>query len=241
VSRFAEVLKDLKEIRNLPQVTISLMASKTAGNEPFYDQMVRRFYREATSRHPKFPLIRSLQYGVALFQLPERAEDYAKVIEASARRNISKAQRLGYTFSRIDYNARRQEIAAIIRSTAIRQGPMPDDMMTGEFAPITDPPSKSATHDYIYVGICHGAELRAYAACMVAGELFAITDVYGHHAYQSDGIVPLLLIETVKYARTHHPQARYCMYDKYFGASQSLRRFKKKFGFLPHKVKWLLD
>lgn len=163
------------------------------------------------------------------------------MIEASARRNINKAQRLGYTFARIDYNARRGEIAAIIRSTPVRQGPMPNQMMTGELAPIDDPPSKSVNHDYLYVGICHGSELRAYAACMVAGELFAITDVYGHHAYQADGIVPLLLSETVKYARTHHPQARYCMYDKYFGASQSLRRFKKKFGFLPHKVQWLLD
>jgi hypothetical protein len=241
VSLIGDALKDLRAIRTLPRVTISLMASKAAGNDPFFDLMVRRFFREATSRHPKFPLIRSLQYGVALFQLPDRPEDYAKMIEASARRNINKAQRLGYTFSRIDYNERRQEIATIIRSTAVRQGPMPDDMMTGEFAPIADPPSKSATHDYIYVGICHGAELRAYAACMIAGELFAITDIYGHHAYQADGIVPFLFVETVKYARTHYPQARYCMYDKYFGASQSLRRFKKKFGFLPHKVQWLLD
>jgi len=241
VISLATLLDDLRAVRTLPSVSISLMASKTAGNDPFFERMVRKFYEEATSRHPRFPLIRNMQYGVALFRLPERAEDYASLIEGSARRNIKKAQRLGYTFSRIDYNARREEIAAIIRSTPVRQGRMPDHLMHGEIPTISDPPSRSPLHDYVYLGVAHDDELRAYAGCMVAGELLAITDIYGHHAYMPDGIVPLLLYEIVKYARARHPDARYCMYDKYFGASTTLRRFKRKFHFLPHKVEWRLD
>ena len=241
MSLFADVIEDLRTIRDLPRVTISLMAAKTADNEPFFGRIVHQFYREARRRHPRFPLIRSLQYGVALFPLPERSEDYLKAIEASARRNVNKARRLGYTFSRIDFNAHREQIAAILRSAPVRQGAMPEHMLKGEIGKVTDPPSRTDLHDYIYVGILKDGELRAYASCMVAGELFAITDVYGHHAYQPDGIVPMLFVETVNYGRTHYPQARYCMYDKYFGAGKTLRRFKKKFGFLPHKVEWRLD
>jgi len=217
------------------------MASKTAENHEFYRQLVQRFYSQANSRHRRFPLIRNLQYGVALYPLPDRGETYFEAIEASARRNVRKAQRLGYSFKRIDFNEHRAEIGAIHRSAPVRQGPMPDHMLVGEVKPIADPVSLTAFHDYFYVGVFAQNELRGYGACMVAGELFAITDIYGHAAYQADGVVPLLLVEIVGYARTQYPQARYCMYDKYFGASETLRRFKKKFLFLPYKVDWRLE
>lgn len=217
------------------------MLSKTGGNDPFFESMVRAFFKEATSRHPRFPIIRNMQYGVALFRIPDRAEDYSKLVESSARRNIKKAQRLGYSFSRIDYNLHRLQIAKIIRSTPVRQGPMPASLMHGELPTVADPPSRNAAHDYAYVGVSKDDELRAYAGCMAAGELFAITDIYGHRDFLSDGIVPFMLYEMVKYTRANHPGARYCMYDKYFGAGATLRRFKKKFGFLPHKVDWRLD
>lgn len=241
VSSLSNLFDDLRALRTLPRVTISLMVSKTAGNDPFFERMVRGYYEEATSRHPRFPLIRNLQYGVALFRIPQRAEDYAGLVEGSARRNIKKAQRLGYSFSRIDYNQRRPQIAAIIRSTPVRQGRMPEHLMRGELPTVTDPPSSNPLHDYAYVGVVKDDQLRAYAGCMVAGELLAITDIYGHHEFLADGIVPLMLYEIVKYARARHPDARYCVYDKYFGASTTLRRFKKKFCFLPHKVEWRLD
>ena len=241
MSSLAEFIGDLRTVRQLPAVRISLMAARAAENDPFYVRLVHSFYRDARRRHPRFPLIRNLQYGAALFPMPAKAEDYLGLIESSARRNIKKAQRLGYTVARIDYNRHRSEIAAIIRSAPVRQGPMPADLMKGEMPEISDPPSRTPFHDYIYIGVKKDDELRAYCACMVAGELFAVTDIYGHHEYQSDGIIPLLLAELVGYAISHHPQAKYCMYDKYFGASTTLRRFKKKFGFLPHKVDWTLD
>jgi len=241
VSSLAEFFKDLRAVSKLPKARISLMAARTADNDPFYEQVVQSFYRDARRRHPRFPLIRNLQYGVALFPLPKKREDYLGLIEASARRNIKKALRLGYSVSPIDFNRHRAEIVAIIRSAPARQGPMPDGLMSGEIPEISDPPSRTSFHDYIHLGVKKDGELRAYCSCFVAGELFSVNDIFGHDAYQSDGIVPLLLTETVGYAITHHPQAKYCMYDKYFGASTTLRRFKKKFGFLPHKVEWSLD
>jgi hypothetical protein len=217
------------------------MASSTDGNDPFFGRIVRQFYEDANRRHPRFPLVRNLEFGIALFELPSKPEDYLQRIEASARRNVKKATRLGYSFARIDFNARRSEVAEILSSATIRQGLMPAHLTSGQVPAISDPTSLNPLHDYVYVGILRDGVLRAYAACMVAGQLFAITDIYGHHAYQPDGVVPLLFVELVKYARTAHPQTRYCMYDKYFGASDTLRRFKKKFGFMPHKVSWELD
>src|SRR3974390_2534962 len=99
-----QVLDGLRIVRSLPRVSISLMASKTANNDEFYQGLVQRFYSQARRRHKRFPLIRNLQYGVALCPLPERAESYFESIEASARRNVRKAQRLGYSFARIDFN-----------------------------------------------------------------------------------------------------------------------------------------
>lgn len=241
MSGFEKLFRDLRAVSKLPKVTISLMAARTADNDPFYERVVRSFYDDARRRHRRFPLIRNLQYGVALLTLPKKPEDYLSRIESSARRNIKKALRLGYTVSRIDFNRHRAEIAAIIRSAPARQGPMPADLMTGELPEISDPPSRTPFHDYIHLGVKKGGELRAYCSCFVAGELFSVNDIFGHNAYQADGIIPLLLTETVGYAIAHHPQAKYCMYDKYFGAGTTLRRFKKKFGFLPHKVQWSLD
>jgi hypothetical protein len=237
-----DLLRGLRAVMRLPTVQICLMASKTEQNDPFFSRMVHNFYRSATKRHPRFPLIRNLQYGVALFAIPDNAEDYVnRMVESSARRNVKKARRVGYTVDRIDYNARRLEIADIIRSAPIRQGPMPTDLMDQDLPVISDPPSRTPYHDYVYLGVTLEGVLAAYCACMVAGELFLITDIYGHHAHQPNGVVPLLLTEAVAYARRHHPQARFCSYDKYFGASASLRRFKKKFAFLPYKVVWTLD
>ena len=225
---------------SLPVVTINLMRSMTTGNDPFYAGMVDAFYRDARRRHPRFPLIRKLEVGIALFRIPKNAEEYFDRIESSARRNIKKARRLGYSFNVIDYNARRDSIRAIVQSAEVRQGPMPPGLLRGEIGTVTDPPSSRHYHDYVYVGVLQKDELRAYAACMVAGEVIAITNIYGHHAYQSDGIVPLMIYEIVRLARSAYPQVEYCMYDKYFGASTTLRRFKMKFGFEPHRVVWVL-
>ena len=241
MSLLAQVVEGIKMIHSLPRVTISLMAAKTAGNHPFYADMVHRFYRQATSRHKRFPLIKYLQYGVALYPLPEDPDQYFEKIEASGRRNVRKARRLGYSFSRIDFNQHLAEISDIVRSAPVRQGPMPDSLLRGALKPISDPVSATTLHDYFYVGVFGDGQLRAYAACMVAGELFSITDIYGHAKYLGDGVVPMLFVEIVKCACSRYPQTRFCMYDKYFGAGDTLRRFKRKFLFLPHKVTWRLD
>lgn len=241
MKNISDLLRDLKELLALPSLTVDMMYSRTERNDPFFARMIRKFYEEATRRHRKFPLIRSVRYGVAICVLPEPPGDYYHEVESSARRNHKKAIRLGYEFQRINYNAFLADIGAIQCSTDIRQGRMPEHILKGEPARCTDPPSVTNVHDYVYFGVVKEGKLYAYAGCMVSGELFVIQQIYGHAAYHSDGVVPLLLIETARYIEKHYPYVKYYMYGTWFGASESMRRFKKKFRFEPHRVRWVLD
>lgn len=234
-----QLLLDFREAASLPQVTINLMADAANANEPFFLNCVRDHYVEATRRHSKFPLIRNFQYGVAVCVLSANHDAYLKNIEASARRNIKKAQRLGYTFERIDPNQWLRDINDIHRSADVRQGPVRSELMK-ELNSISNPRSLTRVHDYPYFGVLKDGRCFAYAACLVAGEMISIGDIFGHAAVKSDGVVPLLISEIVRYTYETYPTVRYFTYDKYFGAGASLRRFKKKFGFLPHRVTWTL-
>lgn len=234
------VLKQLKGLASLPRITIDLMHGRTADNDPFYGRVVQEFYATATRRHPKFPLIRRMTYGVAVCCLPPEPDGYQARIESSARRNYKKAQRMGYAFGSIDFNAYLADIAAIRSSAQVRQGRMPEDYLQGTVQPCANPPSRTAFHDYPYFGVVKDGHLVAYAGVLVAGELAMIEHIMGHAACQADGVVPMLLIGMGGAIRERYPQVKYYAYGTFFGAGDSMQRFKTKFCFLPHRVKWVL-
>lgn len=234
-----QLFSDIREASRLPRVRICLMADAAVTNDPFYLRCVNDQYRDATRRHPKFPLIRNFEIGVAVCVLPEDHEAYLRTIEGAARRNIKKAQRLGYQFSRIEPNKWLGDIRDIHLSTDVRQGPVRADVLRGPSA-ISDPPSNSNVHDYPYFGVLKEGRCSAYASCLVAGEMISVGNLFGHADFMSDGVVPLLISEIVSYTYQNYPKVRYFVYDKYFGAGETARRFKKKFGFLPHRVTWSL-
>ena len=224
----------------MPRVTVDLMLRETAGNDPFYADAVREYHRYTQTRMRKFPLIKHDQYGVALCVLPESFDAYFMSINGAARRNFRKAKRSGYVFDRIDFNAHLNDVRAIWMSTDTRQGRVPEYIAKGQVKPVTHPPSTSDAHDYPYFGVLKDGKLVAYAGCLVSGELCAIEQIYGHVEHQRDGVVPMTIIGTVEHVLEHYPRAKYYTYDTIFGASETLRRFKRKFGFVPHKVQWVL-
>ncbi len=229
------------EVRRLPRVQVDLQCAETAGNDPFYERIVRDFYREARQRHRKFPLVRQYEYGFCVCTLPRNFDDYFRLIEGAARRNYKKSLRLGYRFARLDYNAHVEEVAAIIGSTDARQGrPMPAKLLSRASAGISDPPSRSNRHDYPYYGIFREGRLYAYASCLIAGELCAIQTIFGHADYQDDGIVPMLIISLAECVIRDYPHVKYYAYGSYYGASVTMQRFKRKFGFMPHIARWTL-
>jgi len=240
-----EVYKQLKEFLAMPEITINLMYSSVVNVDQFYADIVKRFYEEAYKRHRKFPFIRAMEYGVAVCQLPSSFDEYFMMVEGSARRNYRKASHLGYKARRIQYNEHLDEIGEIWRSTPVRQGRMPDKFLKGKPEPCTNPASQSPLHDYPYYGVFsaggqHGAGLVAYAGCLIAGELCLIEQIMGHADKQSDGIVPFLIMEIARDLFISYRTVRYYAFGTYFGAGVTMRRFKRKFRFLPCRAKWLL-
>lgn len=224
----------------LPRVSIDLMCRATVGNEPFYRRVVEEFYAEATRRHPKFPLVGAMQFGVALHLLPRTFDLYFMRIEASARRNHKKAMSHECHFRQIDYNDHLNDISDIRRSTDIRQGQLSQDFLCGEVQPCANPRSRTTIHDYSYFGVFRDDRMVAYAGCLIAGELCMIEHIYGHAGFQSMGVTPMLVIEMARHVIERHPVVRFYAYGMLLGASESMWRFKKKLGFLPYRVDWLL-
>ena len=239
MQRPGRLLKDIAWLIRMPRVTVSLAGSQAAGNHPFYGQLVGDWYRAAARRHRKLPLVRALEYGVALCELPATSEAYLMMVEPAGRRNVKKARRLGYDVGPILFNDYLEDIREIRNSADVRQGRVDDDFR--EVSPCTDPASKSALHDYPYFGVTKGGCLRAYAGCFVAGELCMIEHILGHAAHQSDGVVPLLIAGIADTLLARYPNVKYYAYGTFFGGGETLRRFKKKFKFLPHRVTWRLD
>jgi hypothetical protein len=234
-------LQDLIDIWRLPHVQINLMLEQTVNNEPFYAQAVKNFYRDASAPHPKLLFAAGrYQYGYAVCRLHEKFDEYFMKIDASARRNCKKAARLGYTFKRFNYNDCLEDIRDIWLSTPVRQGLVPKNMREGRVTPISDPPSKNHDQDYPYFGVFKDERLVAYVGCLVTGQLCSLNEMFGHDGYLEDGVVPLAIVETARLMIESYPQVQYYGYGTYFGASNSMRRFKRKFLFLPHRVTWLL-
>lgn len=236
--KLKKMLADARDAIKDPQLKIDLGRQAAQANNPFFYNIVSDFYRSATKRHPKFPLVRTLQYGMALLQLPKAPEEYLKVLESSARRNIKKAKRQGYEFKRINYNDYLDDIGAIHGSTSVRQGKMDEAFMNQRPKPIDNPKSTDDNHDYAYFGILKEGQVVAYAGCLVAGEMLLLATIFGHDDYKSDGIVPLLIASIAEYKYENYPSVKYYVYDKFYGAGTNLRRFKKKFRFEPHTVSW---
>jgi hypothetical protein len=182
-----------------------------------------------------------MKFGVALGRLPPTFEEYFGSVEAAARRNYKKAARAGSLFRRIEFNDHLEEIREIRQSAEFRQGkPMPQSYLADKVAPRSDPPSRNSIHDYPYFGVFIEGKLVAYASCLIAGELAFIDHILGHARYLEQGAVPFLVVEQVRYLQQNHPQVKYYAYGTYFGATETMQRFKRKFNFLPHRVRWEL-
>jgi hypothetical protein len=231
----------LAEFVRMPRVRVDLMLDRAAANDPFFDRVVRDYYRQAMARRPLFPLVRRKSHGVALCQLPETFDRYYARLDGSARRNHRKALREGCDVTRIRFNDHLDAVRDVRMSTNLRQGrPMPAHYLSGIVLPICDPTSHSRHHDFPYFGVFADGTLIGYAACLVAGEYCHIEHILGHAGHLGTSAVPMLIIGMAEELYRSYPQVKYYAYGTYFGGTETMRRFKRKFGFVPHRVNWQL-
>jgi RimJ/RimL family protein N-acetyltransferase len=236
-----EARRDLRTaFLDQPNVKIDLMFGATKDNDPFFARIVREFYDEARAPRRDLPLVSRVTWGVALIRLPTTFAEYFADVEAAARRNYKKAERLGYVFERLEPNRWLEEIVAVRSSMAVRQGPMPASILAAQARPCLDPPTRTDVHDYPWFGVRLGDHLAAYATCLVAGELCMIESIYGHAEHEENGVVPRLILGIAEEIYARYPHVRFFAYGGYFGAGETMRRFKRKFGFQPHHVEWVL-
>ncbi|MEX2139921.1 MAG: hypothetical protein WD894_11710 [Pirellulales bacterium] len=236
----SQLVQDLWEVRRLPRLEVSLQAERARANDSFYLSLVEEFFRNARRRHRRFPLIRSQTIGVAMCRLPRDFDEYFMQIEAAARRNVKKARRLGYEFRQITYNDHLEDVCEIRRSTSVRQGTLPAEFVNGAVSRCNNPPSLNGAHDYPYFGVLKKDRLYAYAGCFICGEICMLEHIYGHATHQPNGVIPMLIVGIADHLIRERPGVKYFSYGTYFGAGTTMRRFKRKFLFEPHRVNWVL-
>lgn len=246
IERFKDTVerlyRDYSDAKKLPDTPVNLLIGEAEKNDLFYRKVTQDFYSYARRRHHRLPIIQQLEWGVALCQLPATFNEYFMMVEGAARRNFKKATRLGYSFKLIDYNNHLSEIQDIRRSTTTRQGKLPADFVDAEVQPNKNPPPLGNTHGYPTFGVFDSDNvLRAYLNCLIAGELCMIEHLYGHAKYQSDGAVPLLILSVAEHILENYPKVKFYGYGSFYGASTTMRRFKRKFHLLPHHVIWNID
>jgi hypothetical protein len=218
------LLADARTAASMPRVEIVL-----SYGEPSEERLVRSF----TSRHPRYRVVASKAFGAALLPLGgfDDVDGYLAPLRY-ARRRVRRASRAGCSCRHFDPEERRAELLGIRTSLPVRQG----RPMDAEFL---DPGAVFETGAHIeYLGVFKQDTLVAYSQLEYAGEIVAMSDLFGHGGHLHDGIMFLLVAGVVDHAKRERPGTRWVLYDMYFGAGAGLRAFKANAGFRPHYVRW---
>jgi hypothetical protein len=226
--RPAALARGVLEALRLPEVIIDL------GGDP----ACRSIFDAFTRPHPRFRVIQSKRYGVALAPVPEGFEDYLAGRQRQAlRTNRKKALGGGFTFSRIDPLAHLDEILSINRSATERQGrPMP-----ASYLELDELRQSFAVAPRVFGVLDGGGVLRAYLDLRVCGDVAILGRLLGHAEVLDEGVMYLLVSEGVREAselRATGGSPRWVMYDTWYGGRPGLRYFKERLGFAPHRVRW---
>jgi hypothetical protein len=225
--RLPRLLDEGLELVRLPRATIEMSG----------DDACLYHYRDFTRRHPRWRLIQNKAWGVALVPLPERPEDYLSGIRKKLRRRVERAAEAGFTFGPVDVIARIDEVLAINKSAAQRQGiPMHPDYF-----------DEAAVRTYFEwagptYGVTDGAGvLRAYLCLRTAGEVAIVERILGHADALDEGVMYVLTIGAIQdliERRGADGRPRWFMYDMFSGASEGMRTFKHVIGCRPYRVSW---
>lgn len=198
----------------------------------------RAIYKAFTSRRRMLPIFRLKTFGAAIRSL-DRPEEFlfsGKNYEL-LRRKVRKAKRLGYSVSAFEGHDRIDDILAINRSTGVRQG----KIVHSGYTERSEVLSYHARSGELFGVFDTGGTLRAYAHTPIIGEVYLYSRILGDAEFLNDGIMYLLIHDTILAMRARFEQTgspRWAMYDMYVGGEDGLREFKRRVGFAPARVTW---
>jgi hypothetical protein len=227
-SRISRLVRDGLALRRLPVVTIELSGGEGC----------RSLFRDFTRRHPRWRVIQSHAWGVALLRVPDSYESFLRGPErAHFRREVNRAYRFGFTVSPINGVERLDEIMAINRSAEVRQG---QPMLPGYLDEAAMRRYFSRSPDVFGVADAEGV-LQGYLSLHTCGEIASVELLLGHADALPRGVMwPLFatVVEEVIRRRAGDGSPTWLMYDMISGASVGLRQFKRWVGFEAYRVRW---
>lgn len=219
-------LKMLYEISKIPAVKLSL-----GGYEDFYFSF--------TARHPKCPLFRRKVIGVALIPIIDDFDSYISSINGknSAAYYARKATKNGYEFREFDPNHYLEDIYNINTSKEYRQGHLMNEAYTKKIDYI-----ELQSNIHYYGVFSSNGQLVAYAWVHHCGDIWIINTLLGHAQHLNNGVMYMLITNVVleMFKDPEDRRSKFLMYDTWYGAQSGLQMFKKKLGFKPYRVKWVL-
>lgn len=228
VMNFQKKLSLIRDVLQSPKVEIQCFGGADA----------RAIFSYFHSRHPRLPLFRRKTFGAALRPVPlADAEVDAGSQFGPMRRKVRKATKAGFTFRRFDPQGEVDAIMRINRSSTVRQGgEMPTDYV--DRTVVTDEMRREG--DWFGVFASDG-QLEAYAFVPTFGDAFVFWKILGNAALLDEGIMYLLVDQTLRtmvVRRRETGRPAWAMYDMYIGGGDGLREFKRRTGFVPHRVRW---
>lgn len=182
-----------------------------------------------------------MTYNVSVLTIPDDIERdwWNSPRSAYLRRKVRRALKLGYEFASFDFNDYRDDVHQINTSRLVRQGkPMSASYIE---RPTAKSPFRNQTcprHRNDYVGVFRDGKLYAYALLRQCGEMVLFSEILGHGDYLDDGIMYLLVFESVK-LRKKESGTKYAVYHLHHaGEGGGLAYFKDQAGFRGHMVHW---
>lgn len=198
---------------------------------------IQATYDNFTRPHPRYKLIPNKAMGVALLDLAMFADRAAYLATVKtkdyAAHHAKRARARGYQLAEIDRNAYVDDIHQINTSTEIRQGRLMDHAYLRR-------KSEYENRNYFkYFGVLNkDGKLVAYCNIAIFGNFASTDQLLGYK--NNDGTMYLLMME-IACRLIDEGKLRYFMYDTFLGAQPGLRNFKKRLGFRPYRVRYMMS
>jgi hypothetical protein len=179
---------------------------------------------------------RRYQVGASIMDNPASLVDW-RAMHRTARKRADRCERLGYTFSEVDYSRYAEDIFEINTSLPERQGrPMSDGYRHYiERSKLPDYPC--ATHCTVTYGVLKDEKLVAYLTLHRSGELALVSMILGHGDHLERDVMYLLFQGLID---DQAGCGGVLYYNTWDSGQEGLRFYKTRVGFEPGNVEWVL-
>lgn len=224
-------IKMIREMLSLPKIKIDIIDNDLSGE-------VNNLYHYFTKPHPKYKIFRNKTMVIMLFEIPKTVENYEKQITGknSVKYFSRRCSKLGYYTDYFIKNEHLDEMYVINTSSEVRQG----RTMSKNY--LEKVPEEEQKDSVSYFGVfTSDNKLVGYIRLVKTPKLYVIYQLLGHHDYQNDNIMYLIvhdLIISLINENKDKDYSVYLMYDTYFGGGDGIKLYKKRHQFKPYKVKW---